>query len=137
MKEWEIKPLKSVGNIKFGMTREEVRKTLDLECLEFKKNQFSRNTTDNFGICQVFYSPDDRCEAVEVSANNDVSVKLNGHEVFLETIDALRNVIKGLKEEDGYEPGEGNYVSSEQSVGICVTSWKVISILAGRKDYYD
>lgn len=46
-------PLESVGDVKFGMTREEVRSILG-DAEEFKKDPDDDITTDDFGFCHVF-----------------------------------------------------------------------------------
>lgn len=47
-------PLVSVGEIKFGMSREEVRKKYEVYG-EFKKSSFADNTTDDLVFCHVYY----------------------------------------------------------------------------------
>ena len=53
-----VNPLESVGDVKFGMTREEVRSILG-DAEEFKKDPDDDITTDDFGFCHVFYDEDD------------------------------------------------------------------------------
>ena len=55
MDKWIVIPLQSVGKIKFGMRREEVRSIINKNYTEYKKNRYSQNTTDDFGFCQIFY----------------------------------------------------------------------------------
>lgn len=64
-------PYTSVGAIKFGEAREEVRKTLGTY-KEYKKNKFSKNTLDDFGFCQVFYDTENKVEAVELYRNAEL-----------------------------------------------------------------
>ncbi|MGD6849146.1 hypothetical protein [Rossellomorea aquimaris] len=59
----------SIGPIKLGMTRDQIRSVLNSKVTEFKKTQWDENTTDSFdelGI-HVFYKAGHICEAVEVS----------------------------------------------------------------------
>ena len=55
MDKWEFKPLESIGCIKFGMDRDEVHRLLGAECVEFKKNKFSKNTSDDYKKFHIFY----------------------------------------------------------------------------------
>ena len=80
MLKWSATPLEEVNGVKFGMLREEVRKVLGNTCREFRKNKFSKNTTDDFGVCHVFYNQDDRCEAVEVFDRREIIME--GKAVF-------------------------------------------------------
>ena len=54
MSKFVINSLKSVGNIKFGESREEVRKEYG-DFKEFKKSKYSKNTTDDFKSFHVYY----------------------------------------------------------------------------------
>ena len=57
-------PYIGTGKIKLGSTRDETRKTLGTY-KEFKKNKFSKNTTDDFSFFHVFYDGENKVEAVE------------------------------------------------------------------------
>ena len=57
--------LESVGNIKFGMTKQEVREKYAVKG-EFIKNDCSNNLTDDLGFCHVYYNDEGKCEAVEI-----------------------------------------------------------------------
>ena len=57
-------PYIGTEKIKFGSTRDETRKTLGT-FKEFKKNKFSKNTTDDFSFCHVFYDGENKVEAIE------------------------------------------------------------------------
>ena len=56
MKKWIIVPNKKVGDIEFGMKRKTVREVIGEEYKEFKKNIFSKNTTDDYGEFHVYYN---------------------------------------------------------------------------------
>lgn len=128
MEKWEAKPLIGVGKIKFGMTRDEVRNTLGLKFNEFKKSKYSKNTTDDFGVCHVFYDEDDKCEAVEIF--DDIGVTVNGLEIFPDNIDNAMVAIKDLVKDDY------GLISISQSVGITVEAGKMEAILFGKNGYY-
>lgn len=123
-----VEPLKEVNGVKFGMKRSDVRKILG-NAREFKKSKFSKNTTDDFGFCHVFYNEDDECEAVEIF--DDVKVYVEGTEVFPASIEKAKQILGQLKEEDG------NFVNVGKSVGISASSGKMESILFGVKGYFE
>ncbi|WLR51926.1 hypothetical protein LC040_03165 [Bacillus tianshenii] len=64
-----IVPYESIGPIKLGMPRDEIRSLLNSKVVEFEKSEFDKNTTDAFDELgmHVFYKEDDTCESVEVS----------------------------------------------------------------------
>ena len=128
MEKWEAKPLIGVGKIKFGMTRDDVRNALGLEFKEFKKSKYSKNTTDDFGVCHVFYDEDDKCEAVEIF--DDIGVTVNGLEIFPDNTDNAMVAIKDLVKDDY------GLISISQSVGITVEAGKKEAILFGKNGYY-
>lgn len=121
-------PLKEVNGIKFGMKREDVRKIIG-EAKEFKKSKFSKNTTDDFGYCHVFYNDDDECEAIEIFNNTEVLI--NETVVFPINISEIKTIIKDLVEE------EGSFISKSQSIGIYAPNGNMESILFGNIGYYE
>jgi len=50
----------------FSLDRETVRRKENGEYKEFRKNKFSKNTTDDFGAFHAFYDETDRLEAIEL-----------------------------------------------------------------------
>lgn len=121
-------PLKEVNGIKFGMKREEVRKIIG-EAKEFKKSKFSKNTTDDFGYCHVFYNDDDECEAIEIFNNTEVLI--DETVVFPINISEIKTIIKDLVED------EGSFISKSQSIGIYAPNGNMESILFGNIGYYE
>lgn len=120
-------PLKKVNGVEFGMSREEVRSVLG-KAKEFRKTKFSKNTTDDFGYCHVFYDSNDKCEAIEIF--NEVEVVVNDTVIFPSSIKVAQTVFKDLIED------EGCYISAELAVGITLDNDKMESILFGTKGYY-
>ena len=98
MERWELKPLESVGNIVFGMDRSEARKRLGDQFTEFRKTKWSKNTTDDYGRFHVFYTPDDRVEAVEFFEG--VEIVLNGQTVFPIRTKEIEKVLPGIEKDD-------------------------------------
>ena len=70
-KRFIITPKIKAGNVCLKDSRDEVRQTLG-SFKEFKKNRFSRNTTDDFEICHVYYNIDNKCEAVEFFNESEI-----------------------------------------------------------------
>lgn len=120
-------PLLGVNEAKFGMKRDEVREVFG-KAREFKKSKFSKNTTDDFGFCHVYYDQEDKCEAIEIFA--EVEVVIDGKKVFSEGLEILKSMFSDFEEDDG------GFISKRYSIGIYAPYNKVESILLGRGDYY-
>lgn len=129
MLKWSATPLEGINGVKFGMPRSEVRKVLGGKYKEFRKSKFSKNTTDDFGICHVFYNPDNKCEAVEVF--DECEILVNGEVIFPLDISSVKKRISDLKEDTG------SYISKELSIGIYAPEGKPESILFGEAGYYE
>lgn len=126
MMEITVVPLSQIGKIKIGMCRDEVRRILG-EAREFKKSKFSRNTTDDFGWCHVFYDNDNKCEAVEIF---DAKVFVGKICVFPAKKSEIISVFSDLTSDDY------GYTSVKYSVGIAAPDGNPESILFGAKGYY-
>ena len=120
-------PLKSVGKIEFGMDRNTVR-TLCGEYKEFKKSKFSKNTTDDFGAFHVYYSIDNKCEAVEIF--DDAEVFFNDEKIFPTDNSVFMSFFEDATEE------EGSIISKKMTVAVYAPSGKAESILFGAEGYY-
>lgn len=132
MKEITVNLLKSVGNIRFGMKRSEVRENLG-QYKEFKKSQFSKNTTDDFGICHVYYDREDKCEAVELF--DGVDIKILNTINLPKKFDEICTVLKSL--DGNLEVAEDYCTSIKYSIGVYAIGNKVDTILFGKSGYYD
>lgn len=126
MIELKAVPLQSVGDVSFGMAREEVRKHFG-QFTEFKKNQFSKITTDAFDFCHVYYDEQNRCEAIEIFG---AKVLINDQTVFPSSLNELKKIFPNAVEE------YGSYVDSSISVGFYAPDDNVESILFGSNGYY-
>jgi hypothetical protein len=129
MDRWEFKPLVSVGIIKFGMSREEVRDLLGGEYTEFKKSKYSKNTTDDYGSFHVFYTIENKVEAVEIF--DGIEIVWNDEIIFPIAMNEIEDKISGI-EKNGNE-----YTHIGMSVGISAGDAKAESILVGEKGYYE
>lgn len=128
MVKWDAAPLKEINGVSFGMPRPQVRNALGGQYREFKKSKFSKNTTDDFGVCHVFYNQEDQCEAVEVFGECEVSV--NGKVIFPLDIPSVKKLIPDLEED------LGSYISKKLSIGIYAPEGDPESILFGVAGYY-
>ena len=129
MVKWIATPLVEINGVKFGMPRSKVRAMLGGKYKEFKKSKFSKNTTDDFGVCHVFYTPDDKCEAVEMF--NECEVSVNGTVLFPVDISFVKKQIEDLEEDTG------SYISRKLSIGIYAPRGMPESILFGKAGYYE
>ncbi len=130
MKKVIVVPLESINGIPFGADRAVVRKKFGSAFKEFRKSFLSENTTDAYEYCHLFYSKDNRFEAIEIFEPGQVVV--NGKNIFPGTVDDLCEVFHGLKEENG------EFLDLTNSVGVTVAEDNntVEGILFGCKDYY-
>lgn len=123
-----VEPLKKVDKIEFGMERDAVRKLYG-EYEEFKKSEYSENTTDDFGNFHVYYDENNKCEAVEIF--DDVEVTVNGEIIFPVKIEEAEKI------ESSFVRDEEGLISIEKSIGIYAPDEDMESILFGKKGYYE
>lgn len=129
MSSWEIKPTISVNGIAFGDTRQNVRKSINLDYKEFKKTSLSANTTDNYGFCHFFYDKNDCFVAVEFF--DGIELTIDNKHIFPGKLSEIQSAVDDL-EYDGY-----GYISKNKSIGISANGSEIESILFGKKDYYN
>ena len=133
MDKIEIEPYERVGNIKFGSERETVRKD-NGNFKEFRKSRFSKNSTDDFASFHVFYSEDDRVEAVEFFRESNLY--FHDIQLFSQSYGDLKTRLNAL---------DSNITEDESGIiyttlGFSVYSpdgEQVESILVFEKGYYD
>ena len=128
MERWELKPLESVGSIMFGMDRKEARKRLGDQFTEFRKTRWSKNTTDDYGRFHVFYTPDDRVEAVEF--HKGVEIVLNGQTVFPIKTKEIEKVLPDIEKDDV------GYISVKNSIAYQTNPVDAECFLAAGAGYY-
>lgn len=121
-------PNESIGKVKFGMERAEVRSVFPGFKKEFKKSKFSKNTADEFECCHVYYDANNKCNAVELFSTNQLMYE--NKNLFALNISEFQKFFPDLTEE------YGSYCSKKYSVGVTFEEGKVESILVGCKDYY-
>lgn len=128
MLKFDIKVHKSVGKIRFGMNRNDVRVALKKDPKEFKKTKNSKNTTDDYGAFHIYYTADDKVEAVEFF--EETTLTLDGKTVFPISIDKIGNVLPNAEK-------KGNsYTDKEKSIAIEFDGSKAKSILVGSIGYF-
>lgn len=133
MDKIEIEPYERAGNIKFGSERETVRKD-NGNFKEFRKSRFSKNSTDDFSSFHVFYSEDDRVEAVEFFRESNLY--FHDIQLFSQSYSDLKARLNAL---------DSNITEDESGIiyktlGFSVYSpdgEQVESILVFGKGYYD
>lgn len=131
MNKYDICLVESVNGIPFGADRAAVRTALGNNFKEFKKSKFSKNTTDDFGSCHIFYSVDDTLEAIEIFSGATICV--NNKVISLECPELIEWV-KSLDPEA--EEDSDGIVSKKLSIGIYAPYQEFESILFGKKEYY-
>ncbi len=131
MKKIDVKPLIEVGGVKFDTERDMVRKAFGKDYQEIKKTPFSKNTMDAYRDFHVYYSPDNKFEAIEIFGN--VKVFVDEKEVFPGEVGKLIKIVPDIKEDsDGL-------ISQELSIGVTLSpddERRIEAILFGCKGYY-
>ena len=128
MDKWKIVPGKSIGKIEFGMDRENCRALLGDNYEEFKKSEFSTNTTDDYGFLHVFYTEDNQVEAVEVFENTELVI--DNTTVFPIQTSRIAEALPGISED------EWGFTDEERSIGYETDGENATSILVGCDGYY-
>lgn len=131
MNKFDISLAESVNGLAFGSDRSTVRSAFGNSFKEFKKSKFSKNTTDDFGGCHVFYSADDKFEAIEIFSGGTIIV--DSKELSLECPELI-SWVKCL--DPAAEEDSDGIVSKNLSIGIYAPYQEFESILFGKKEYY-
>ena len=129
-----IIPLEKVNDVKFGAKRDEVREKFKEygSPTEFTKSkQFSKNTTDDYGVFHIFYNEKNEFEAIEIFENTEVYV--DGKLIFPGNVDEILKMFPDSEKDHEY------YTSVAKSVGITTEeeTGKVEAILFGCCGYYE
>jgi hypothetical protein len=86
-----ITPYTGVGQIKFGDSRNTIRQLFG-GFTEFKKSKFSKNTTDDFRFCHVFYDENNNVSAIEFF--DDTELEYNDTNLFSMGFNELLQYVK-------------------------------------------
>lgn len=122
-------PNKQIGDVRFGMKKQDVRNILGKKYRSFRKSIFSKSTTDAYSDYHVYYTQDGTLEAVEIFGS--VEVWFKGEKLFPGTVAEALRILPDL------EPDDGGYISRKLSVGLYAPdNDRIESILVGRESYY-
>lgn len=128
MSNYIVTPLEGFNDVRYGMSREEVRRILGTPIREFKKTKYSKNTTDDFGMYHIYYDSNNRFEAVEFFEG--ASICDNRGNAFPKTAEAL------TKLPYHFESDSESYICFDSSIGIYAPSGNIESILFGVNGYF-
>ena len=128
MDKWQVVPEKSIGKIEFGMNREDVRALLGDKFEEFKKSELSVNTTDDYGFLHVYYTEDNRVEAVEVF--EAIELEYEDNIIFPIQASRIKEVLSGITED------EWGFTDEKRYIGYEMDEENATSILVGCEGYY-
>jgi len=127
------------GDIRFGMSPDEVRAILDDESVSFMKSRSSSLPTDSFfgDSIHVFYKPPGACEAVEFY--KPANPVLEGQTFVSKKFELVREWI--LRRDPAVEIEDGSLISYKLGVGLYVPAIGgpdavVESLIAFEKGYY-
>ena len=127
--DWSVIPNISINGMLFGTDRNAIRKCLGKPKSVFKKTPDALNTTDAYAHFHVFYSADDKLEAIEVFGN-EISLSIDSQMIFPGTLSAARKILPDIEGDYGF------FESKSASVGISAEEDMIVSILVGGKGYY-
>ena len=125
---WNLNPCKDINGILFGTDREEVRNILGENYSEYRKTEFSDNTTDDYGDFQVFYDENNKMEAIEIFEG--IELHKDDKLIFPAVVEDVLEVFS-----DG-EYDEDEFTSVKYSIGAEVEDGELVSILVGCEGYY-
>jgi len=128
--EYIVNPCVGFNNVQLNEKREDVRIKLG-QFNEFKKNKFSKNTSDDFGDIHVYYDENDTVEAVEFFEGE---VFIRSDKLFPIDKTSLFEILKEI---------DNNTVLTEDSISskeLCISAYapgeKAESLLIYREDYF-
>ena len=133
MYKTEFLPYTGIGQVKFDSARTEARETLGT-FKEFKKTKFSKNTTDDFSFCHVFYDGQDKIEAMEFFDSTELLFKEKN--LFRFSFAELKSFLKT----HSIDFQEDDCGLRSDSIGLSVYSpdkGRIETILAYKRGYYD
>ena len=133
MYKMDFLPYNGAGHIKLCLEREEIRKTLGA-FKEFKKTKFSKNTTDDFSFCHVYYSAQNKIDAVEFF--NETEFLFKGKNLFSLPFSELKTFLKS----NSIDFQEDDSGLRSDDIGLSVYSpdkGKIETLLIYKRGYYD
>lgn len=133
-----IIPFIGVGEIKFGTPRAELRKQLKSNYKEFKRNEFSENTTDFYEKESFFveYDKDNCCEAIELSVT-DIDLIFANKNLFSFTYDTLVGYFTGISLNYSEDDFGINFFDLGFGASKSMNNDKIETVIVFSKNYWD
>ena len=137
---YDVKTYVGLGELKFGMTKEEIRNILGGEVKEIKK-ALSDKTTDVFvgqGI-HVYYNQLGKCEAIECGKGG--IIKFKEKEIIGKPFKNIEKMFREL--DDILEISDTGFVSYKLGIGVYVPTLKkskselIQGVIIFERGYYD
>lgn len=132
MYKTDFLPYIGAGDIKLDSQRNDVRKLLGT-FKEFKKTNFSKNTTDDFSFCHIFYDEQNKVEAIEFFSSTELIFK--GKNLFSFSYAELKSHLVN----NSIDFQEDDSGLRSDTIGLSVYSpdkQQIETILVYRKGYY-
>ena len=122
---------KGTDKISFGESRENTRRIFG-EYEEYRKNNFSKNTSDDFREFHVFYDSEDNVEAIEFF---DSELFINNKKIFPNNKSDLIKILTELGAK-GSESAD-SIVSSLLGISVYIPDGQPKSLLIYKKGYFN
>ena len=98
--EMKIIPLKSVNGIEFGISKEQVRKQLGKPQKTFKKTNFSKVDTDDYGKFHIYYDDNYNFKYIEIF--NEIDIYFENNKLpkkYSELLKYFKNIYSDIEED--------------------------------------
>ncbi|MBB6624506.1 hypothetical protein [Clostridium gasigenes] len=135
----EISSYVGAGYLKLGKTRNYIRKCFDNKFKEFKKTPISETSTDDFGYCHVYYTKEDKCEAIEFF--EIAKITFNGKSLMGEPYNNIKKFFEVIDNTIDFD--DNGFTSIKYGIGVYAPFAEdepkepVESIIIFEKGYYD
>lgn len=149
MAEYVVQSHVGVGQILFGMTRDEVRSLMGGLPVTFHRSVAEDPAIDAFfqTSFQISYDNDDRVEFIELARDPTLTVLYKGHDVFMLTAEEL---VQLVSQDAPYDPNDPELGFSYTFLDLDIALWRATvpededdpdgrffdSISVGRQGYF-
>ncbi|WP_378956259.1 hypothetical protein [Pelosinus sp. sgz500959] len=130
-KKYIVEANAGFDNIRFSEPRGDVRAKIG-DFQEFKKNRFSKNTTDDFGNYHAFYNQENMLEAVEFFEGE---VYLDDKVLFPNTSEGLLTMLTNI-DSQAYCTKD-SVVSRKFGISAYAPEGRLATLLIHRPGYFD
>ncbi len=132
----EYKPYSHVGNLYFGINRQEVRRMYG-EYRAFKYGFPTENRYgDDFGSFHAYYTADSNLEAVSLFPPCSLEFENNKIEVSTDALEVVKQ-LRNLTEDVKYSAFDQSYYSNNMGIVIFCPDNKIENVLLYDVHYYD